>query len=51
LEARTYLSLPLFATALATAWRTDLIAGPIESYESSPEGVFFNMDEWFVPNG
>ncbi len=50
MEAADGVSLPLFVSPLTTAWRTDLIAGPIGAYASSPEGVYFNMDHWYVPN-
>jgi peptide/nickel transport system substrate-binding protein len=48
LEARDFISLPLYVIPAVSAWRTDQIAGPIGLYNSSPYGLFFNMNEWYV---
>jgi glutathione transport system substrate-binding protein len=49
LEAEDFVSLPLFAVPTVAAWRPDQIAGPIGLWNSSPYGLFFNMEEWWVP--
>jgi ABC-type transport system substrate-binding protein len=49
LEAHDFVSLPLYVLPVITAWRTDKIAGPIGKYSSTPYGMFFNMNEWYVP--
>ncbi len=46
LEAKDFLSLPLYVLPSVSAWRTDRIAGPIGQYNSSIYGLFFNMNEW-----
>jgi peptide/nickel transport system substrate-binding protein len=48
LEARDFVSLPLYVVPAVSGWRTDQIAGPIGLYNSSPYGLFFNMNEWSV---
>jgi ABC-type transport system substrate-binding protein len=50
LEASDFVSLPLFAFPDVSAWRTDKVAGPIGQYNGHPYGVFFNMNEWYVPS-
>jgi peptide/nickel transport system substrate-binding protein len=32
-----------------SAWRTDKIAGPVGVWNSSAYGLFFNMNQWYVP--
>jgi hypothetical protein len=49
LEAQDFVSLPLYVLPLISAWRTDKIAGPIGRYGSTPYGIFFNMNQWYVP--
>ena len=49
LQAQNFVSLPLYVLPVISAWRTDKIAGPIGRYSSTPYGMFFNMNEWFVP--
>jgi peptide/nickel transport system substrate-binding protein len=49
LQAQDFVSLPLYVLPVVSAWRTDKIAGPIGRYSSTPYGMFFNMNEWFVP--
>jgi hypothetical protein len=31
-----------------SVWRPDRIAGPIGLYNSSPYGLFFNMEDWWL---
>jgi peptide/nickel transport system substrate-binding protein len=50
LQARDFVSLPLYVLPVISAWRTDKIAGPIGRYSSTPYGMFFNMNEWYVPS-
>jgi ABC-type transport system substrate-binding protein len=49
LQAREFVSLPLYVLPVISAWRTDKIAGPIGQFSSTPYGMFFNMNEWHVP--
>lgn len=51
LEAQDFIGLPLYQTPQITAWRTDKVEGPIDLYSSSPNGPFWNIDEWHVPKG
>jgi peptide/nickel transport system substrate-binding protein len=46
IQARDFLSLPLYVLSEMAAWRTDRIAGPIGEFNGSPNGLFFNMDQW-----
>lgn len=39
---------PLYAFPQLTAWRADTIAGPIDEYNESIYGAFFNMNEWYL---
>jgi peptide/nickel transport system substrate-binding protein len=48
LEARDFVSLPLYVLPAVSAWRTDQLAGPFGLYNSSPYGFFFNMNDWYV---
>jgi peptide/nickel transport system substrate-binding protein len=48
LEAQDFMSLPLYVVPAVSIWRTDQIDGPIGLYNSSPYGLFFNMNEWYV---
>jgi len=50
-QAQDFVSLPLYLLPAVSAWRTDKIAGPIGLYSSTPYGMFFNMNEWYVPPG
>ncbi|TMK86642.1 MAG: hypothetical protein E6G44_02435 [Actinobacteria bacterium] len=47
LEARDFISIPLYVEPEMAAWRTDRIAGPIGEFAGSQEGLFFNMNEWY----
>jgi peptide/nickel transport system substrate-binding protein len=48
LEAQDFISLPLYVIPAVSAWRTDKIAGPVGTYNSSFYGLFFNMNEWYA---
>jgi peptide/nickel transport system substrate-binding protein len=48
LQALDFVSLPLYAQPVVSAWRSDQIGGPIGLYNSSPHGLFFNMNEWYL---
>ncbi len=48
IEARDFLSLPLYVEPEMAAWRTDRIAGPIGDFAGSLNGLFFNMSEWYL---
>ncbi len=41
--------LPVDVLPNVSAWRTDKIAGPVGTWNSSAYGLFFNMNQWFVP--
>ena len=45
---RDLVVLPLFTQAVITAWRRDKLGGPIGKWNSSPYGVFWNMDYWYL---
>jgi peptide/nickel transport system substrate-binding protein len=49
-EATDFLSLPLYVLPNVGAWRTDKVAGPLSDYIPSNLGMFFNMNEWYVPS-
>lgn len=49
LEAQDFIGLPLYQLPQITAWRTDKVAGPIDTYSSSPNGPFWNIDKWHLP--
>jgi ABC-type transport system substrate-binding protein len=49
LEAQDFLLLPLYQLPNVGAWRTDKVAGPLGDYIPSNLGMFFNMNEWYVP--
>lgn len=49
LEAQDAIFLPLYVWPTISAWRSDRIAGPIGMHSGSPHGLFFNMNEWYVP--
>jgi ABC-type transport system substrate-binding protein len=49
LEALDFVSLPLYVLPAASIWRSDQIAGPIGLWNSSPYGLFYNMNEWYLP--
>ncbi|HEV8420226.1 MAG TPA: ABC transporter substrate-binding protein [Actinomycetota bacterium] len=51
LQAQDFVLLPLYVTPQVTFWRTDRVAGPITTFISSPNGPFWNLDEWHVPKG
>lgn len=48
-EQEDFLSLPLYVLPNVGAWRTDKVAGPIDAYVPSNLGMFFNMNEWYIP--
>jgi peptide/nickel transport system substrate-binding protein len=48
IEAQAFLSLPLYTSPVISAWRADRIAGPIGDYNGSLNGLFFNMNEWYL---
>jgi peptide/nickel transport system substrate-binding protein len=48
IEAQDFVSIPLYVVPAVSIWRTDQIDGPIGLYNSSPYGLFFNMNDWFV---
>jgi ABC-type transport system substrate-binding protein len=48
IEADDCVSLPLYVQPAVSVWRSDKIAGPIGAYNSSPYGLFFNMNEWYT---
>jgi len=50
LEAQDFLSLPLYVLPNVGAWRTDKVAGPLSDYIPSNLGMFYNMNEWYVPS-
>lgn len=49
IQALDFMSLPLYMLPAVSAWRTDRITGPIGAWNSSPYGLFFNMDQWYLP--
>jgi peptide/nickel transport system substrate-binding protein len=49
LQAYDLIGLPLYVLPVVSAWRTDKIAGPIGLYSSTHHGMFFNLNEWYVP--
>lgn len=46
-EAADFIGLPLYVLPSVSAWRTDKLAGPVGTYNSSIYGLFFNMDQWY----
>jgi peptide/nickel transport system substrate-binding protein len=40
---------PFYQLPLITAWRTDLVAGPVGEYTDSPLSGFWNVYDWSVP--
>jgi len=48
MEAEDAVALPLYVLPVVSAWRTDAIAGPIGVWNSSPYGLFFNINEWYL---
>lgn len=50
LEAQDLPALPLFNLPNVSAWRTDKVAGPVGKWNPSPYGLFFNMEEWYLPS-
>lgn len=50
IEAQDLPALPLFNLPNVSAWRTDKVAGPLGTWNSSPYGLFFNMEEWYLPS-
>ncbi len=41
--------LPFYQLPLITAWRTDLVEGPVGEFTDSPFSGFWNMYDWSVP--
>jgi len=50
LQAKDFMSLPLYILPNVGAWRTDKVAGPLSDYIPSNLGMFYNMNEWYVPS-
>jgi peptide/nickel transport system substrate-binding protein len=50
IQAKEFVSLPLYILPNVGAWRTDKVAGPLSDYIPSNLGMFFNMNEWYVPS-
>lgn len=50
IQAKDFLSLPLYILPNVGAWRTDKVAGPLADYIPSNLGMFYNMNEWYVPS-
>ncbi len=50
LQADDMIGLPLFVIPTVVAWRVDRLAGPIDTYLSTPYGPFFNIDQWYEAN-
>jgi ABC-type transport system substrate-binding protein len=46
IEARDFVSLPLYVLPEMAAWRTDRVTGPVGTYAGTPMGLFFNVNEW-----
>ena len=42
---------PMYVLPQLTAWRTDIIAGPIGEWNSTIYGSFFNANEWYLVDG
>jgi ABC-type transport system substrate-binding protein len=49
LEADDFISIPLYVVPQVTVWRTDKVDGPISAFGSSPNGPFWNIGEWHLP--
>jgi peptide/nickel transport system substrate-binding protein len=43
--------LPLYQLPLITAWDTAQVAGPVDLYADSPLSGFWNIYDWYVPEG
>jgi peptide/nickel transport system substrate-binding protein len=48
LEAKGFLSLPLYVLPNVGAWRADKIGGPVDAFIPSNLGMFYNMNDWFL---
>jgi peptide/nickel transport system substrate-binding protein len=48
LEEQDFLNVPLYQLPNVGAWRTDKVAGPLETFIPSNYGMFFNMHEWYI---
>ena len=48
LEAKDFVSLPLYVLPNVGAWRADKIGGPVDAYIPSNLGMFYNMNEWYL---
>jgi len=48
LEAKDFLSLPLYVLPNVGAWRADKIGGPVDAYIPSNLGMFYNMNSWYL---
>jgi peptide/nickel transport system substrate-binding protein len=42
-------ALPLFNLPNVWAYRSDLVAGPVGKWGPTNYGLFFNMNEWYIP--
>lgn len=43
--------LPFYQLPLITAWDTTLVDGPVGEYTDSPLSGFYNIFDWFIPEG
>ena len=48
-SVRTPCGLPFYQLPLITAWRTDLVAGPVGEFTESPLSGFWNLYDWTRP--
>ncbi len=49
--AEQAVGVPMYVLPQLTAWRTDIIAGPIGEWNSTIYGSFFNANEWYLVDG
>ncbi|MEX0753957.1 MAG: peptide ABC transporter substrate-binding protein [Actinomycetota bacterium] len=49
--AEQAVGVPMYILPQLTAWRTDIIAGPIGEWNATIYGSFFNMNEWYLVEG
>jgi peptide/nickel transport system substrate-binding protein len=45
--AKDVVAIPLYSLVAVTAWRRDLVGGPIGAWNSAFYGTYFNIDRWF----
>jgi peptide/nickel transport system substrate-binding protein len=48
IEAKDFLSLPLYVLPVVGAWNSGRIGGPIGTYNGSLLGLYANANEWFI---